>query len=100
MESYAAARRAAMHPRALPCTLEHCHAPSSRCRLRVRGFRPGVVAGIGSNFEVRLQGSNLTNQIGLTEGNARVTTAGISGGFEMARPIFGREGQLQLRYKF
>jgi outer membrane receptor protein involved in Fe transport len=60
----------------------------------------GVVAGIGSNFEVRLQGSNLTNQIGLTEGNARVTTAGISGGFEMARPIFGREGQLQLRYKF
>ena len=60
----------------------------------------GIVAGIGSNFEVRLQGSNLTNQIGLTEGNARVTTAGISGGFEMARPIFGREGQLQLRYKF
>jgi outer membrane receptor protein involved in Fe transport len=60
----------------------------------------GIVAGIGSNFEVRLQGSNLTNQIGLTEGNARVTTAGISGGFEMARPIFGREGQVQLRYKF
>jgi hypothetical protein len=60
----------------------------------------GIVAGIGSNFEVRLQGSNLTKQIGLTEGNARVTTAGISGGFEMARPIFGREGQVQLRYKF
>ena len=60
----------------------------------------GIVAGLGSNFEVRLQGSNLTNQIGLTEGNARVTTAGISSGFEMARPIFGREGQLQLRYKF
>ena len=59
-----------------------------------------IVAGIGSNFEVRLQGSNLTNQIGLTEGNARVTTAGIAGGYEMARPIFGREGQVQLRYKF
>jgi outer membrane receptor protein involved in Fe transport len=60
----------------------------------------GVVAGIGSNFEVRLQGSNLTNQIGLTEGNARIQTAGIAGGYEMARPIFGREGQIQLRYKF
>jgi outer membrane receptor protein involved in Fe transport len=60
----------------------------------------GVVAGIGSNFEIRLQGSNLTNQIGLTEGNARIQTAGIAGGFEMARPIFGREGQIQLRYKF
>ncbi len=60
----------------------------------------GVVAGFGSNFEIRLQGSNLTDQIGLTEGNARVQTAGIAGGFEMARPIFGREGQIQLRYKF
>jgi outer membrane receptor protein involved in Fe transport len=60
----------------------------------------GIVAGIGPNFEVRLQGSNLTNQIGLTEGNVRIITSGISGGFEMARPIFGREGQLQLRYKF
>jgi outer membrane receptor protein involved in Fe transport len=60
----------------------------------------GIVAGIGQNFEVRLQGTNLTDQIGLTEGNARVQTAGIAGGFEMARPIFGREGQVQLRYKF
>jgi outer membrane receptor protein involved in Fe transport len=60
----------------------------------------GVVTGIGNNVEIRLQGSNLTNQIGLTEGNARIQTAGIAGGFEMARPIFGREGQIQLRYKF
>jgi hypothetical protein len=60
----------------------------------------GIVSTIGSNFEVRLQGSNLTNAIGLTEGNARVTTSGIVNGFEMARPIFGAEGNLQLRYKF
>jgi outer membrane receptor protein involved in Fe transport len=60
----------------------------------------GIVSTLGSNFEVRLQGSNLTNTIGLTEGNARVTTSGISNGFEMARPIFGPEGSLQLRYKF
>ena len=60
----------------------------------------GLVAGFGSRFEVRLQGTNLTDQLGLTEGNARVITSGITGGFELARPIFGREGQVQLRYKF
>jgi len=60
----------------------------------------GVVTEIGSSFEVRLQGSNLTNEIGLTEGNARVTTSGIVSGLEMARPIFGPEVNLQLRYKF
>jgi outer membrane receptor protein involved in Fe transport len=59
----------------------------------------GAVATLGKNFEIRLQASNLTNEIGLTEGNARVTNSGISNGFEMARPIFGREAQLQLIYK-
>ena len=63
----------------------------------------GVVAEVGHNFEVRLQGTNLTNQIGLTEGNARIavgTGSGISDNVEMARPIFGREVSLNLRYKF
>ena len=63
----------------------------------------GIVAEVGHNFEVRLQGTNLTNQIGLTEGNARVTLgagSGIANNFEMARPIFGREVNLNLRYKF
>ena len=62
----------------------------------------GVVATIAQNFEVRVQGTNLTNQIGLTEGNARVGPglSGISTNFEMARPIFGREINVQLRYKF
>jgi outer membrane receptor protein involved in Fe transport len=60
----------------------------------------GVVTTIATNLEVRLQGSNLTNEIGLTEGNARVTTSGIVNGLEMARPIFGAEVNLQLRYKF
>ena len=32
----------------------------------------GIVADIGDNWEVRVMGSNLTNQFGLTEGNARV----------------------------
>jgi outer membrane receptor protein involved in Fe transport len=63
----------------------------------------GAVAEIGHNFEVRLQGTNLTNQIGLTEGNARIalgTGSGIANNFEMVRPIFGREVTVQLRYKF
>jgi hypothetical protein len=62
----------------------------------------GVVADLGDSFEVRVQDSNLTDQIGLTESNARVLTSGVVNGFEMARPIFGREAQLQLqlRYKF
>ncbi len=64
----------------------------------------GIVSDIGDHFEVRLQGSNLTNQLGLTEGNARIALgqgSGISaGGFEMARPIFGREINVQVRYKF
>jgi hypothetical protein len=42
-------------------------------------------------------------QIGLTEGNARIAIgsgSGIANNFEMARPIFGRQVTLQLRYKF
>jgi outer membrane receptor protein involved in Fe transport len=63
----------------------------------------GAVVEIGHKFEVRLEGTNLTNQIGLTEGNARIalgTGSGILTNFEMARPIFGREVLLNLRYKF
>ena len=63
----------------------------------------GIVGELGEHFELRLQGSNLTDQLGLTEGNARIAVgsgSGISGGLEMARPIFGREVNVQLRYKF
>ncbi|MBV9725985.1 MAG: TonB-dependent receptor, partial [Gammaproteobacteria bacterium] len=52
----------------------------------------GVVANVGRHWQFRVQGSNLTNQIGLTEGNARKTgqAAGI-GGVLLARPIEGQE---------
>lgn len=60
----------------------------------------GIVGDIGAHFVARLQGTNLTNTIGLTEGNARILTSGISNGFEMVRPIFGREIQAQLKYLF
>jgi outer membrane receptor protein involved in Fe transport len=63
----------------------------------------GIVSELSDHFEVRLQGSNLTDQLGLTEGNARIaigTGSGISNNLELARPIFGREVNVQLRYKF
>ena len=63
----------------------------------------GIVSELGEHFEIRLQGSNLTNQLGLTEGNARIALgsgSGIANNLEMARPIFGRELNIQLRYKF
>ena len=60
----------------------------------------GIMGDFGERLEVRLQGTNLTDALGLTEGNSRSLTAGISTGFEMARPIFGREVQCQLKYYF
>jgi outer membrane receptor protein involved in Fe transport len=61
----------------------------------------GIVADIG-HFELRLQGTNLTNELGITEQDARAAsgTSGSSGGFALGRPIFGREINLGLKYKF
>jgi hypothetical protein len=61
----------------------------------------GVVTNWGKNWQFRVQGTNLTNQIGLTEGNARKAgaAAGI-GGVLLARSIEGREVQIEAKYKF
>ncbi|TAM98703.1 MAG: TonB-dependent receptor [Rhodanobacteraceae bacterium] len=61
----------------------------------------GIVVDYGANWQFRLQGTNLTNAIGLTEGNARITgsSAGI-GGVLMARPLTGREVYVQAKYRF
>ncbi|HVS75336.1 MAG TPA: TonB-dependent receptor, partial [Steroidobacteraceae bacterium] len=60
----------------------------------------GIVTSVGPHLEVRVQGTNLTDALGLTEGNSRSLTSGIATGVEMARPIFGREVRAQLRYSF
>ena len=60
----------------------------------------GVVADIGTHWQLRLQGTNLTNQIGLTEGNARLLGAASAGGVILARSIEGREVNAQVKYKF
>jgi outer membrane cobalamin receptor len=61
----------------------------------------GIIANINRNWQLRIQGTNLTNQIGLTEGNARKTgqATGI-GNVLLARPIEGQEINFTVYYKF
>jgi TonB dependent receptor len=60
----------------------------------------GIVTELGDNWEIRLQGTNLTNQIGLTEGNARFGGNTAQNGVNFGRSILGREGSIELKYKF
>ena len=61
----------------------------------------GVVAGIGQNWEVRVQGTNVTDELGLTESNSRILgPAAGSGGVILARPLEGHEINGQVTYKF
>ena len=39
----------------------------------------GIVSEIGDHFEFRVQGTNLTNELGLTEGNARILVGSGNG---------------------
>jgi iron complex outermembrane receptor protein len=59
----------------------------------------GALASIGENWEVRVSATNLTNELGLTEGNSRLTGAQSSGPIN-ARPIFGRAVEASLLYRF
>lgn len=58
----------------------------------------GILATVGDNWEFRLTGSNLTNEFGLTEGNARIIGGG--GGVVFGRPIFGRSYEASILYRF
>jgi outer membrane receptor protein involved in Fe transport len=61
----------------------------------------GVTANYGENWELRLAGTNMTNELGLTESNSRIFgTAAGSGGVILARPLEGREVNIELRYHF
>jgi iron complex outermembrane receptor protein len=62
-------------------------------------FDAGVLASIGKRWEVRLSATNLSNELGLTEGNSRLTGAQSSGPIN-ARPIFGRAVEASLLYRF
>src|SRR5882757_1988588 len=60
----------------------------------------GVVAKVGERWQFRLLGSNITNQIGLTEGNARIGGNAVQNGVGFGRSILGREFSLQAKYAF
>jgi len=61
----------------------------------------GIVANYGKNWQFRVQGTNLTNEIGLTECNARVAGNPTGpGGILLARSIEGREINFQVKYQF
>ncbi|TFW29667.1 TonB-dependent receptor [Massilia arenosa] len=59
----------------------------------------GVLVSVGDRVDVRLTGTNLTNEFGLTEGNARIIGSG-TGGVVFGRPIFGRAWEASLTYRF
>jgi outer membrane receptor protein involved in Fe transport len=60
----------------------------------------GIIASVGDNWQFRLMGSNLTNEIGLTEGNARFGGNGVVNGVGFGRSIVGREINISAKYKF
>jgi hypothetical protein len=61
----------------------------------------GIVANVGPHWQVRLQGTNLTNAFGITEGNTRVLGKSVGrGGVILARPLFGREVFVKVKYRF
>jgi outer membrane receptor protein involved in Fe transport len=60
----------------------------------------GIVADVGENWEFRVMGSNLTNQFGLTEGNARFGGNAVQNEVAMGRSIVGREINIGAKYKF
>ncbi|KAF1721789.1 TonB-dependent receptor [Pseudoxanthomonas wuyuanensis] len=54
---------------------------------------------VGDNWEFTLSGSNVTDELGLTEGNVRVPGA-ATGGVFMGRPIAGRQYQFSAAYRW
>jgi iron complex outermembrane receptor protein len=59
----------------------------------------GALASLGDKWELRVAATNLTNELGLTEGNSRLTGAQSSGPIN-ARPIFGRAIEASVMYRF
>ena len=59
----------------------------------------GAALQLSRRLSVELIGDNLTNVIGLTEGNPRNVGAQGSGPI-FARPILGRSADISLRYGF
>lgn len=59
----------------------------------------GVLAELSDRLEFRVSATNVTNELGLTEGNSRLTTGNSTGPIN-ARPLFGRAVEASLTYRF
>ncbi len=61
----------------------------------------GIVANVKAAWQIRLQGTNMTNELGLTESNSRIFgSAAGTNGVILARPIEGREVNMTVKYQF
>jgi hypothetical protein len=61
----------------------------------------GVTANIGENWQISLRGTNVTDELGLTESNSRIFgVAAGTGGVLLARPLEGSEINLQAKYNW
>jgi hypothetical protein len=61
----------------------------------------GIIANVGDNWQFTLRGTNVTDELGLTESNSRIFgTAADTGGVLLARPLEGSEINFQAKYHF
>ena len=61
----------------------------------------GITANLHDNWQVSVRGSNVTDELGLTESNSRIFGAAAgAGGVLLARPLEGREINFQAQYRW
>jgi outer membrane receptor for Fe3+-dicitrate len=61
----------------------------------------GITANVGEHLQFSLRGTNLNDELGLTESNSRIFgPAADTGGVLLARPLEGREISFQAKYLF
>lgn len=66
---------------------------------RYKTLDAGLLVSLDDKLDIRVSGSNLTNEFGMTEGNARIIGTGGSD-VVFGRPIFGRNYEVSLNYNF
>ena len=59
----------------------------------------GITANVGENWQFSLRGTNVTDELGLTESNSRIFGVAVdTGGVLLARPLEGSEISFQTKY--
>jgi outer membrane receptor protein involved in Fe transport len=74
---------------------------NTRTLPRYDKFDAGVSFDAGNGWTFQVTGDNLTDEVGLTEGNPRTDVgAGTSGSIYVARPLFGRSFMGSVTYRY